>query len=217
MFATLLVASVSTAAQANDVILRFSEGYPLVTWAENEGPAGRLYSGPYPNGYALVDVQGPPLVVEANVAWYFTADFVPGTARRLGQGVKTARFNNGNFAYIGIAGNILSGTFTKGTLTSLNTFLFFSVGGNGIQYTGGSALDPSGGTRGNMSLVISDTGLGMGGFGIQGRNISNTHFTGMALGALDQDAVPEPDAWAALGMLASGLTGLVLRSRRRPG
>lgn len=203
-------------AQANQTILNFGGAQGTVTWSSAAGPNGQLFAGANPGGSTLVDVTAPPAIYETNVAWSFSGDFKAGSAKNLGGGIKTAEFTNGVFSFTGVGGNILSGTFTKGLLLSNNGALSFSVGGNNIQYAGGAALDPSLALRGDMSFGLSGTGLGVSGFGISPNgNITNQNFSGQAGGTFDQSGVPEPGEWAAMGILAGGLTGLVLRRRRK--
>ena len=209
----LLVAAVAP-AQANQTILNFGGALGAVTWSGAAGPNGQLFAGATVGSSTLVDVTAPPAIYENNVTWAFSGDFVAGSAKNLGGGIKTAEFNNGSFSFTGASGNILSGTFTKGLLLSNNGALSFSVGGNNIQYTGGTALDPNLGNRGDMSFGLSGVNLGSSGFGISAGNITNQSFNGQAGGTFDQ-GVPEPGEWAAMGILASGLTGLVLRRRRQ--
>lgn len=201
-------------AQANQTILNFGGAQGTVTWDKSSGANGRLFAGATYGGTTLVDVTAPPAIYEANVAWSFSGDFVAGSAQNLGGGIKTAEFNGGTFSFTGTSGNILSGTFTKGLLLSNNGALSFSVGGNNIQYTGGAALQPNLGLRGDMSFGLSGTNLGSSGFSISSGNITNQNFSGQAGGTYDQ-GVPEPGEWAAMGILAGGLTGLVLRRRRK--
>jgi hypothetical protein len=210
-----LLAAAVAPAQANQTILNFGGAQGAVTWSSGAGPNGQLFAGATPGGSTIVDVTAPPAIYETNVTWAFSGDFVAGSAQNLGGGIKTAEFNNGSFSFTGASGNILSGTFTKGLLLSNNGALSFSVGGNNIQYTGGVALDPSLANRGDMSFGLSGVNLGTSGFGISGGNITNQSFSGQASGTLDQSGVPEPGEWAAMGILASGLTGLVLRRRRQ--
>jgi hypothetical protein len=77
-----------------------------------------------------------------------------------------------------------------------------------VTYTGGTWLDA-------IRIATAGSANGQtvtGGFG----------FTGLPAGRIGVDqvslsasAVPEPGEWAAMGMLASGLGGLVIRARRR--
>ena len=83
----------------------------------------------------------------------------------------------------------------------------FILTGN-IIYTGGTWLD---------AVRIATTGTAAG--QIVGGEFG---FTGLPSGRIGVDqvylsasAVPEPGEWAAMGMLASGLGGLVIRGRRR--
>lgn len=83
----------------------------------------------------------------------------------------------------------------------------FILTGN-VIYTGGTWLD---------AVRIATTGTAAG--QIVGGEFG---FTGLPSGRagvdqvyLSASAVPEPGEWAAMGMLASGLGGLVIRARRR--
>jgi hypothetical protein len=83
----------------------------------------------------------------------------------------------------------------------------FILTGN-VIYTGGTWLD---------AIRIATTGAAT------GQVVTGEFgFSGMPLGRVGVDqvylsasAVPEPGEWAAMGMLASGLGGLVIRARRR--
>jgi len=218
MAGTALTLGLAGPVAANTTILTFGGALGLVGWSKVAGPSGQLFAGAAPGTFTLVDVTAPPAIYEPNVNWAFSGDFVAGSAKNLGSGIKSADFTNGSFSFTGFAGNVLSGTFSKGVLVSNNGALTFSVGGDNIQYTGGIALDPSLALNGNMSFGLSGTNLGSGGFGIDGAgNISDLSFSGQAGGSLDQSPVPEPGEWATIGILASGLTGLVLRQRRKTG
>jgi len=211
----LTLVGVASRSEAQHTLLRFGDAQGLVTWSKFEGPSGQLFAGSTPGSSALVDVIGPPAIYEANVSWAFTADFVAGSAKNLGGGIKSAEFNNGAFNFTGMAGNILSGTFTRGILVSNQGFLSFAVGGSNIYYTGGYALDSMGlGILGNMEMMLAGTGLGSSGFGISPNgNITNSTFSGQANGVLDV-RIPEPGEWAAMGVLSGALAGLVLKRRR---
>jgi hypothetical protein len=77
-----------------------------------------------------------------------------------------------------------------------------------VTYTGGTWLDAiriaTAGSA-NGQTVTGNFGFS----GLEGKNI------GVDQVRLNASAVPEPGEWAAMGMLASGLGGLVIRARRR--
>jgi len=212
---TVSIAAVAGSAQAA-TILNFGGAPGLVTWSKASGTNGRLFAGATYGGSTLSDVTAPPAIAEAAVTWSFSADFVAGTSSNLGGGIKMAQFNNGTFSFTGIGGTILSGTFSAGTLVSNNGALTFSVGGNSVSYTGGTALVGAPGLVGDMSFGISGHALGSSGWTMSGGNITTSTFAGQGSGTFDANgAVPEPGEWAAMGILATGLTGLMVRARRR--
>jgi len=215
---TVSIAAVAGSAQAaNTTILNFGGSPGLVTWSKTSGANGRLFAGATYGGSTLSDVTAPPSIAEAGVTWTFSADFVAGSSQNLGGGIKAAQFNNGVFSFVGIGGTILSGTFTSGTLVSTSGALTFSVGGNNVTYTGGNALvGYSSPWNGDMSMGISGHSLSNG-WSMSGGNITTTSFAGQGSGTFDlvSSGVPEPGEWAAMGILATGLTGLMVRARRR--
>ncbi len=194
----------------------FFGGSPgTVTWSKTSGANGRLFAGTSYGGSTLVDVVAPPVIAETGVTWSFSADFIAGSAQNFGGGVKSANFNNGTFSFVGTGGTILSGTFTSGVLVSNNGAITFSVGGNGVQYTGGTALSGAPSNSGTMTLALSGHSLASG-WTMSGGNITTSTFAGNGMGTYEANAaVPEPGEWAAMGILASGLTGLMARARRR--
>jgi len=214
---TVSIAAVAGSAQAA-TILNFGGTPGLVTWSKASGTNGRLFAGATYGGSTLSDVTAPPAIAETGVTWSFSADFVAGTSQNLGSGIKMAQFNNGSFSFTGIGGTILSGTFSSGTLVSNNGALTFSVGSNGVSYSSGTALVGAPGVVGDLSFGISGHGLGSGGWAMNvgTGNITTNSFSGQASGTFDAvGGVPEPGEWAAMGILASGLTGLMVRARRR--
>lgn len=139
------------------------------------------------------------------------------------RGDLTSVTGTGNF-YIRLVDNLFQVTnfaksivYLEGNTTILqNTYAF--AGSNGpefnysgtVEYTGGLWLDP---LRDVMNVPVSET-----------RNLLGTwEFSGTAAAPKGVDylnitvssPVPEPGEWAAMGMLASGLGGLVVRARRR--
>ena len=135
----------------------------------------------------------------------------------------TSVTGTGNF-YIRLVDNLFQVTnfaksivYLEGNTTILqNTYAF--AGANGpefnysgtVEYTGGLWLDP---LRDFMNVPVSET-----------RNLLGTwEFSGTSAAPKGVDylnitvssPVPEPGEWAAMGMLASGLGGLVVRARRR--
>lgn len=135
----------------------------------------------------------------------------------------TSVTGTGNF-YIRLVDNLFQVTnfaksivYLEGNTTILqNTYAF--AGSNGpefnysgtVEYTGGLWIDP---LRDFMNVPVSET-----------RNLLGTwEFSGTAAAPKGVDylnitvssPVPEPGEWAAMGMLASGLGGLVVRGRRR--
>ena len=219
--ATLSLAASSAKAQST-TILNYGGTPAKVTWSNTLGTNGRLIAGTVATPGTLVDVTAPPSIAESGVSWTFSADFVAGSSAWLVNTstvkIKAAQFNNGSFSFTGVGGNILSGTFTQGTLVSNNGALSFSVGGNNVTYTGGTAL--TGYTSpwiGDLAFGISGHTLGISGWGHSAGNITTSTFNGATSGTMDlmQSGVPEPGEWAAMGILASGLTGLMVRARRR--
>ena len=139
------------------------------------------------------------------------------------RGDLTSVTGTGNF-YIRLVDNLFQVTnyaksivYLEGNTTILqNTYAY--AGSNGpefnysgtVEYTGGLWLDP---LRDFMNVPVSET-----------RNLLGTwEFSGTAeapkgvdyLNITVSSPVPEPGEWAAMGMLASGLGGLVVRARRR--
>jgi len=214
---TVSITAVAGSAQAaNTTILNFGGSPGLVTWSKTSGANGRLFAGATYGGSTLSDVTAPPAIAEAGVTWTFSADFVAGSSQNLGGGVKMAQFNNGIFSFVGASGTVLSGTFSSGSLVSNNGALTFSVGGNGVTYSAGTALVPAPGNFGDMSMGISGHSLGSNGWTMSGGNITTASFAGQGSGTFDAGTgVPEPGEWAAMGILATGLTGLMVRARRR--
>jgi len=210
---TVSIAALAGSAQAaGTTILTFGGTPGTVTWSK---ATNKLIAGTTATPGTLTDVTAPPAIAETSVTWSFSADFVAGTSQNLGGGVKVAQFNNGSFSFTGIGGNILSGTFSSGTLVSNNGAITFSVGGNAVSYTGGTALVGAPGNVGDMSFGISGHGLASG-WTMSAGNITTNTFTGQAGGTFDASSgVPEPGEWAAMGILATGLTGLMVRARRR--
>ena len=106
---------------------------------------------------------------------------------------------------------LLSGTLMS---TSTNNFVdtedstIFTVTARGL-WTGGTWLDQlrelSTGTPGGTQMVS-------GFFSAVGTAFDPTGVNKLSLSG---NAVPEPGEWAAMGMLLSGLGGLVIRARRR--
>jgi hypothetical protein len=211
---TVSIAAVAGSAQAAVTILNFGGAPGLVTWSKTSGANGRLFAGATYGGSTLSDVTAPPSIAEAAVTWSFSADFVAGTSQNLGGGIKTAQFNNGVFSFVGAGGTILSGTFSSGTLVSTSGALTFMVGGNDVTYTGGTALVGAPSLVGNMSMGISGHNLASG-WTMSSGNITTNTFAGQGSGTFDVSDVPEPGEWAAMGILATGLTGLMVRARRR--
>ncbi len=225
LFGVAIAATVSvaaTSAQAAQTILTYGGSPALVTWSKTSGANGRLFAGNTYGGNTLVDVTAPPVVAESAVAWTFSADFIAGSSQWLLNTptvkIKSASFSNGTFSFVGTGGTILSGTFTQGELVSNNGALSFSVGGNNVTYTGGTALIGVATPHiGDMSFGISGHSLASTGWAQSSGNITTTSFSGQAGGTMDvaSGGVPEPGEWAAMGILASGLTGLMVRARRR--
>ncbi len=139
------------------------------------------------------------------------------------RGDLTSVTGTGNF-YIRLVDNLFQVTnfaksivYLEGNTTILqNTYAY--AGSNGpafnysgtVEYTGGLWIDP---LREFMNVPVSGT-----------RNLLGTwEFTGTSAAPKGVDylnitvssPVPEPGEWAAMGMLASGLGGLVVRARRR--
>jgi hypothetical protein len=139
------------------------------------------------------------------------------------RGDLTSVTGTGNF-YIRLVDNLFQVTnsaksivYLEGNTTILqNTYAY--AGSNGpefnysgtVEYTGRLWLDP---LRDFMNVPVSET-----------RNLLGTwEFTGTSAAPKGVDylnitvssPVPEPGEWAAMGMLASGLGGLVVRARRR--
>ena len=215
--APAIAASAGSAQAAVILNSSFFGGSPgTVTWSKTSGSHGRLFAGTSYGGSTLVDVVAPPVIAENGVVWSFSADFIAGSAQSFGGGVKSANFNNGIFSFTGTGGTILSGTFSSGILVSNNGAITFSVGGNDVQYTGGTALAGAPGNSGNLTIALSGHSLGSNGWSMSGGNITTSTFAGNGMGTYETNAaVPEPGEWAAMGILASGLTGLMVRARRR--
>jgi hypothetical protein len=139
------------------------------------------------------------------------------------RGDLTSVTGTGNF-YIRLVDNLFQVTnfaksivYLEGNTTILqNTYAF--AGANGpefnysgtVEYTGGLWIDP---LRDFMNVPATMT-----------RNLVGTwEFSGTSAAPKGVDylnitvssPVPEPGEWAAMGMLASGLGGLVVRARRR--
>ncbi len=139
------------------------------------------------------------------------------------RGDLTSVTGTGNY-YIRLVDNIFQVTnfaksiiYLEGTATVLeNTYAW--AGSNGpafnysgtVEYTGGLWIDP---LRDFMNVPAWTT-----------RNMTGTwEFSGTSAAPRGVDylnitvssPVPEPGEWAAMGMLASGLGGLVVRARRR--
>jgi hypothetical protein len=139
------------------------------------------------------------------------------------KGDLTSVTGTGNY-YIRLVDNIFQVTnsaksiiYLEGNATVIeNTFA--NAGTNGpafnysgtVVYTGGLWIDP---LRDFMNVPVSET-----------RNLTGTwEFSGTSAAPKGVDylnitvssPVPEPGEWAAMGMLASGLGGLVVRARRR--
>ena len=139
------------------------------------------------------------------------------------QGDLTSVTGTGNF-YLRLVDNLFQVTnvsksivYLEGTATILqNDYAYAGVNGpefnysGTVEYTSGLWLDP---LRDFMNVPASET-----------RNLLGTwQFTGTSAAPKGVDylnitvssPVPEPGEWAAMGMLASGLGGLVVRARRR--
>ena len=139
------------------------------------------------------------------------------------RGDLTSVTGTGNF-YIRLVDNLFQVTnlaksivYLEGNTTILqNTYAY--AGSNGpefnysgtVEYTGGLWIDP---LRDFMNVPTWET-----------RNMTGTwEFSGTSAAPKGVDylnitvtsPVPEPGEWAAMGMLASGLGGLVVRARRR--
>ena len=124
--------------------------------------------------------------------------------------------------------DLLEGTFTGGLMSRFGgNVLFGTDPANAVSYTGGSQIggwlfnNPSlGGAPlvGNLNLSLSSlTPLPT--LDTSGSNAGNLHqnWTGQYSGNADAigTTVPEPGEWAAMGILATGLTGLMVKARRR--
>ncbi len=202
--------------QAADTVLTFGGAPGQVTWSKTSGPTGRLFAGGTYGGSTTTDVTGPGPAIQSGVSWTFSADFVTGSAQTLAPGIKSASFQNGVFSFAGSNGLILAGTFSSGMLVSNFGALTFSVGGNGIAYTGGSALPTGSSQTGDMAIGISGHGLPSGWTTNTSGNIVDAGFTGEASGTFDTSSgVPEPSEWAAMGILGTATAGLMVRARRR--
>ena len=139
------------------------------------------------------------------------------------QGDLTSVTGTGNF-YLRLVDNLFQVTnvsksivYLEGTATILQNDYAYA-GSNGpafnysgtVEYTGGLWIDP---LRDFMDVPAS-----------MNRNLTGTwEFSGTSAAPKGVDylnitvssPVPEPGEWAAMGMLASGLGGLVVRARRR--
>jgi hypothetical protein len=139
------------------------------------------------------------------------------------QGDLTSVTGTGNF-YLRLVDNLFQVTnvsksivYLEGTATILQNDYAYA-GSNGpafnysgtVEYTGGLWIDP---LRDFMNVPAS-----------MNRNMTGTwEFSGTSAAPKGVDylnitvssPVPEPGEWAAMGMLASGLGGLVVRARRR--
>jgi len=106
-------------------------------------------------------------------------------------------------------------TYLSGTFTASQN----SVTGQNFVYNGFVTFT-SGQWMNDLALQIGDAGAtsNKGSFttsGVLGAN-GNPYFTSTGVNAYNLTVgVPEPGEWAAMGMLASGLGGLVIRARRR--
>lgn len=217
------VAALSAPAYANDPILNFGTNASVMTFTSNGIGGGTLAASDI-----AVDVDFTPLGGGQGPAFFmFTSNMVNGSATAGPGGSISALFGGGNFSiYTGPGGSgteILSGTFNSG--------LLFKVGGgagfnadlldNQLVYTGGSAINefiaahalPLGTPLvGNLGLTFTavNPSISL----LPGGGLSS--FEAQVSGNLDAiSAVPEPGEWAAMGILASGLTGLMVRARRR--
>jgi len=143
------------------------------------------------------------------------------------QGDLTSVTGTGNF-YLRLVDNLFQVTnvsksivYLEGTATILQNDYAYA-GSNGpafnysgtVDYTGGLWLDPLrtfiGGSPNSNPLTGTweFTGTSAAPKGVDYLNITVS-------GRGPSSAVPEPGEWAAMGMLASGLGGLVVRARRR--
>jgi len=234
LFAAASISLTAVPASASETILSFAGSPARITWDRNSGSHGRLFAGTSYGGTTDVDITTPLDLAQSGVQWSFSADFVAGTSEWLwndpaeGIWIKSAIFENGSFSFSKAGQNFLSGTFTTGNLISSNGSLFFSVGGGDVSYTGGQALagmPPS--SVGDLGFGISGHNLNGTGWNQSGGNITTQSFFGTADGSFEladsggfsgpsgPGAVPEPGEWAAMGILASGLVSLVVRSRSR--
>ncbi|MEY3764794.1 MAG: hypothetical protein RLZ42_1454 [Armatimonadota bacterium] len=143
------------------------------------------------------------------------------------QGDLTSVTGTGNF-YLRLVDNLFQVTnvsksivYLEGTATILqNDYAYAGINGPAfnysgtVDYTGGLWLDPLrtfiAGTPNSNSLTGTweFTGTSEAPKGVDYLNITVS-------GQGPSSAVPEPGEWAAMGMLASGLGGLVVRARRR--
>lgn len=139
------------------------------------------------------------------------------------QGDLTSITGTGNY-YIRLVDSVFQVTnvsksiiYLEGTATVLeNTYAYAGVNGPAfnysgtVEYTGGLWIDPlrdflnvPSWTNRNMTGTWEFSGTSAAPKGVDYLNITVS------------SPVPEPGEWAAMGMLASGLGGLVVRARRR--
>lgn len=218
-----LTASISGAAFADPPlpIVNFSGTPSQITFTKS-GNGGVLAAS---TGVETSFIAGiiPPGTKSAQFT--FSSNMVAGSAVDF-FGNKFAAFNSGTFSLVNTeAGDpllgqvILSGTFSSALLqlgTNSLTFKSEDVVYDGTGYAEGSfnainfpSNPPLIGVLSLSSSSISPSVFVTGG-GFSG------DFGGQVSGNFSAtSAVPEPGEWAAMGILATGLTGLMVRSRRR--
>jgi len=213
---TALTLGLAGPALAQNTILTFdSTPYaPPSTGITWDSTISKFYTGPVFGSDAKVDLTVPS-VLDFDARWRFTGSLVAGSA--VDGAIQTAVLD-GNFwfdASVANGGNrLLQGNYLGANLTydkSTQTLTISSLNDT-VQYTAGTEVPVN--PIGNFEFVITGHGLGAGGFAISGGNITTPTFYAQAAGTFS-DAVPEPGEWAAMGILASGLTGLMVRARRR--
>lgn len=224
-----LTVSVSGAAMANDPILNFG-GSPAAISFTAVGNGGTLAANTNVVSSFIAGIV-PPGTTAAK--FVFTSNMINGSAVPLGASGAVALFGPGSFAFINddisdvlyygqtiLAGSFQSGVFTATPVFSGNQAISFltsdvNYDGTGYAESAFNALYysplsfPLQGSMGLTFTAAVPTVSGTFGGGL-------SSFNAQVSGNLDAvKAVPEPGEWAAMGILASGLTGLMVRSRRR--
>lgn len=195
-----------------------STGYPSHPQYSGAGTGlGKIYASNNANWYRdpvnFTDIQGGPNY-NGNFHFYAWMDNTTTTTLRndINPGAYQINFVDGYIKFEDTSATTWAeGNFASGYLLVDGANHTFKVNPNSWTSYYAPALLPGGDGFYNFSFSIGNMSNSVGSAGGPYSFFSSTGSNGLLTSA----PVPEPGEWAAMGILASGLTGLMIKARRR--